>query len=120
MATALAAGTIGAALLWLLGPVIVTRLFASYADSAPVLRTLAPLVLITALGGSLTGLLMGHGRFNAVLGIACFNLACISALLAWRVPDHGALGAAQAILIAETANVLLQLWLLRPLARMRG
>lgn len=109
--TASAAGLIGAALLWLFGPVAVTSLFADYPGSAQIIRVLAPLVLITALNTSLTGLLMGDGRFNAVLGIACFNLVCIGTLLFWLVPNNGAMGAAQALLIAETANVILQTWL---------
>jgi O-antigen/teichoic acid export membrane protein len=120
IATALIAGSLGTVLLWLLGPTVVEGLFAGYSDAVPVLRMLAPLVLITAIGGSLTGILMGYGRFNAVLGIASLNLVWIGALLSWLVPTKGATGAAQALLMAEATNVMLQLWLVRKLVRRKA
>jgi O-antigen/teichoic acid export membrane protein len=96
-----------AALLALFAPQLVQLLGGpGYEDAAPVLRVMALTpVLIAALGlpaqVAMVNVGLGHGMLRIYLAAGVANLACLALL----VPAQGAVGAAWALLLAETLAV---------------
>lgn len=85
-------------------PVLVRFFGPSFAAAAPVLRVLAPTVLLGATGLVLTNLLVAVGRQRTLVRVAAGAGAGMIALGAALVPPYGALGAAAALLASSLAG----------------
>ena len=85
-------------------PLLVRFFGPSFAAAAPVLRVLAPAVLLGATGAVLTNLLVAVGRQRTLLRVTAGAGAGMIALGAALVPAYGALGVATALLASSLAG----------------
>jgi O-antigen/teichoic acid export membrane protein len=93
----------------LLAAPVVARWRPEYADAVGPAKVLALAAAFMFQNAVLTTALNALGRFRWVASCAAVNLAAYALAGAWLVPAHGAVGAAQATLVTEAVNTLVQL-----------
>jgi O-antigen/teichoic acid export membrane protein len=99
-----AAGTTGALVLGLAAEPIIALLYGdAFAASAPILRALAPCVLLTYINYLLTHMLVALGLVRQQMVISLSLVALNVGLNAWWIPLWGGAGAAWATAVTELA-----------------
>lgn len=88
---------------------VVLRWKPEYAGAVGPARVLAVAAAFMFQNGVLTTALNAMGRFRWVAACAAVNLVVYAIAGSWLVPLHGAVGAAEATLVTEAVNTLVQL-----------
>ena len=99
-------------LLVVLAAILVPALFGNhYSASVPLVRIMAWSLVPYALNSFLTLALLARGEERSVVVALAMSIVLLGLLTAWWVPAFGILGAAYAILFAETAQAVVLMWL---------
>jgi len=99
-----AAGSAGTLILWLAADPIILLLYGErFADCAPILRALAPCVLLTFVNFLLTHMLVALGLVRQQMVISLGLIGLNIGLNLWWIPLWGGVGAAWATAVTELA-----------------
>jgi O-antigen/teichoic acid export membrane protein len=100
------------------GRLLIKEALPQYPQALGLLTILCALLPLFAFNSSLTGLLLGSGRFWTVLSVAALDLILTCACMIALIPSRGAFGAPEGLLVGALANATaLSLAALFPRAR---